>query len=348
MADLKRIHWIDFAKGIAIIFIVIGHDIIYIRERSDTVIFLYNLMYEARMPFFFIMAGYLLNTIKWEGREKDFVIKLFKRLLIPFYVTEFLFYPIWLVAGHWMGHEAYIRNAALTPTDAFFGIFWGNGNLLTLVPLWFFISLFWAEIIYLLLHGVLKKIDEKIFYAAILTLTVAGYLISKHFWLPFGFDVAMTAQLFLLVGALIKKYDLVNRIDWKIYLALIVVCLIICKLNGKISMNGRNYGNLIFMYIGGVSGTLLQMKFADFFSRFRGIVSEFIEYCGKQSLMILVLHLPVAFVMYDIGAALTGMTVKIVRGEPLMIIGTMIAGIVLPVVIAKLFGDKPVVKYFCV
>ena len=289
MADLKRIHWIDFAKGIAIIFIVIGHDVIYIRDPSPTTIYLYNLIYEARMPFFFIMAGYLLNTVKWEGREKAFITKLFKRLLIPFYITEFAFYPIWLIVGHWMGHEAYNRNEALDPLYAFLGIFWGNGNHLTLVPLWFFISLFCAEIIYLLSHGVLKKIDEKIFYAAILILTVAGYLISRHFFLPFGLDVAMTAQLFLLVGALIKKYDLINRIDWKICSALIVVCLIICEWNGKISMNQRNYGHFfLLMYIGGVSGTLLQMKFADFCSRFRGIVTEFIEYCGKQSLIILV------------------------------------------------------------
>ena len=348
MADLKRVHWVDFAKGIGIIFVVIGHDVIYIRDPSDTAYYLYNLIYEFHMPFFFIMAGYLLNTTKWEGREKDFVVKLFKRLLIPYYLAEFLFYPIRFIAGDFLGHPAYIRDGGLTPVDAFFGIFWGNGEGLILVPLWFLISLFFAEIVYLLLHGILKRIDEKIFYAAILIVSLAGYFISKHLMLPFGFDVAMTAQLFLLVGMLIKKYDLLKRIDWKICLALIVACLVICKLNGKISMNQRHYGNLLLMYTGGIFGSLLLMRISQIFSELGNAAVNFFEYCGKQTMIILVLHLPVAFVIYDIVATVTGMTVKVVRGEPAVMIGVMIAGVILPVVIAKLFGNKPVVKYFCV
>lgn len=348
MADLKRIRWVDFAKGIGIILVVIGHDILYVREPSDTAIFLYHLIYEFHIPFFFIMAGYLLNTAKWEGREKNFIVKNFKRLLVPFYVAEFLFYPIWLVAGHWLGHEAYIRDPGLPAWRAVLGIFSGNGEWLALIPLWFLISLFFAEIIYLLLHEVLKKVDEKIFYAAILIISLAGYLISKHLFLPFGFDVAMTAQLFLLVGALTKKYDLLRRIDWKIFLASIAVFLLVCELNGRISLNHRLYGNLLLMYIGGISGTLLLMRVSQVFSELGNAAVNFFEYCGRQSMIILVLHLPIAFVIYDIVSTTGGMSVTFVRGEPAVIIGSIIAGVILPVVIAKLFGNKPVVKYFCV
>lgn len=55
-----RINWIDFAKGVAIILVVIGH---VIPESIN----LFGFIYAFHMPFFFIMAGYLLNTEKWRG-----------------------------------------------------------------------------------------------------------------------------------------------------------------------------------------------------------------------------------------------------------------------------------------
>lgn len=58
-----RIAWIDLAKGIVIILMVLGHVIIG-RMDLNKFIFIFH------MPFFFIMAGFLLNLDKWGGGSK--------------------------------------------------------------------------------------------------------------------------------------------------------------------------------------------------------------------------------------------------------------------------------------
>ena len=73
----ERIAWVDFAKGFAIILVVLGHLI-----HND----LQRLIFVFHMPFFFVMAGYLMNFEKWGGEKnyKAFSMKLFKRLLVPY------------------------------------------------------------------------------------------------------------------------------------------------------------------------------------------------------------------------------------------------------------------------
>lgn len=138
----ERISWIDFAKGFVMLTVIFGHAAVYNKENFFVISLI--AVYEVHMPFFFIMAGYVLNFGKWGGVKnyKAFSMKLFKRLLLPYYLAEILWYPIWLFAGHVMGHGAYIRNETLSPINALLGIFVGNGNMLALVPLWFLPALF--------------------------------------------------------------------------------------------------------------------------------------------------------------------------------------------------------------
>ena len=83
----ERITWVDFAKGVAIILVVLGH-----ATQGD----LQKFIFVFHMPFFFVIAGFLLNFEKWGGAEnyKAFATKLVKRLLVPYYLSEFLWYPI--------------------------------------------------------------------------------------------------------------------------------------------------------------------------------------------------------------------------------------------------------------
>jgi len=80
----ERIGWIDFAKGVAIILMVLGHAVVTSPLKKFIFVF--------HMPFFFVMAGFLLNLNKWGGAENfnAFAAKLFKRLLVPYYLAELL------------------------------------------------------------------------------------------------------------------------------------------------------------------------------------------------------------------------------------------------------------------
>ena len=295
-----RIEWVDFAKGIAMFTVIFGHAAIYNHEKF----FIASLIavYEFHMPFFFIIAGYLLNFDKWSGAEnfKNFSAKLFKRLFLPYYLAEILWYPIWFLAGHVMGHTAYIRNETLSPFNALLGIFIGNGNLLALVPLWFLPALFFAELIYLKVYNRFAKESPEIFLLIIVALTHLGYLIGKIFFLPMSLDVALTVQGFFLAGVLIRKYNVVERLTLRHCLILLNVLLWVFFLNGKISMFIRESGDLFWLYAGGISGTLLVMKISTLAIKFGGKFCDLMKYCGRQSLFVMTVHLIIAFAVYDL------------------------------------------------
>ena len=163
---VERIAWIDFAKGVAIILVVLGHALKY---GSD----LWRFIFVFHMPFFFVMAGFLLNLNKWGGAEnfKAFASKLFKRLLVPYYIAELLWYPIWFVVCHEMHLLNYLQLwATIKPSYAFTAIFIGNGNDIGLIlgQLWFLPALLCAEIIFVKLFNRLNK-----FGAEVLALAVA-------------------------------------------------------------------------------------------------------------------------------------------------------------------------------
>ena len=67
--------WIDIAKGIGIILVVIGHTIGSQRVN--------DIIYTFHMPLFFILSGYLLKDIYSIQDFKRNLINKSKRLLIP-------------------------------------------------------------------------------------------------------------------------------------------------------------------------------------------------------------------------------------------------------------------------
>lgn len=327
--------------------VIFGHAAVYNNEKF----FVESLIavYEFHMPFFFVMAGYLFNLDKWGGVQnyQVFVSKLVKRLLLPYYLAEILWYPIWFLAGHVMGHEAYIRNPSLSPVNALLGILIGNGNLLALVPLWFLPALFFAELIYLKVYNRFAKASPEGFLLIIVALTHLGYLIGKIFFLPMSLDVALTVQGFLLAGVLIRKYNVVERLTLRHCLILLNVFLWVFFLNGKISMNSRMYGELFFLYAGGISGTLLIMKLSESAIKFSGKFITLMKYCGRQSLFVMTAHLIIAFIVYDLVANVTGLSVEVVRSLPEVILTITLLGLLIPLFIAKKFGKLPVIKNFC-
>lgn len=342
-----RIAWIDFAKGLVMLTVIFGHAIVYNHEKFFTAALI--VVYEFHMPFFFITAGYLLNLSKWGGSKNfmPFTTKLFKRLLVPYYIAEILWYPIWFFAGHVMGHAAYIRNENLSPVDALLGIFVGNGNLLALVPLWFLPALFFSELIFLKLYNSFFRIGTEIFALIIVTVSYVGFLTGRIVSLPLSLDVALTVQVFLLAGILIRKYNIVERLTLRRCLILLNIFLWIFFMNGKISMHVREYGDWFLLNVGGIAGTLLIMKFSVAMTKIGGKFFELMRYCGQQSLFVMSAHLVIAFAIYDFVANFSGLEVSIVRSLPEVIFAITLAGFLIPLWIAVRFGKFPLMKYFC-
>ena len=83
----NRINWIDWAKALAISFVVFGH----IPQTRGS--FLVCFITQFHIPFFFFISGYLT---KKEFVNKQTANKYFHSLIIPYLCYNLIFYPYWV------------------------------------------------------------------------------------------------------------------------------------------------------------------------------------------------------------------------------------------------------------
>lgn len=365
---MQRIEWIDFSKGLMIIFIVLAHAI---SEETSLVKFLSIFI----IQFFFIMSGFLFNLDKWGDKYGEFVSKRIKRILLPFFLANILFFPIWFVFCYNLGfltHLGLLDKA--TPFTAIVATFIGNGNgvRMLLAQLWFLPALFFAEIIFLKLFNRLNKFGTEIFVLAIVfcayiglnmksigtvILNFAEDLFSfdcslQYVVFPLEIDIALTSMIFLLVGISIRKNEVINKMDLKFCVLMALIVMTTFSFNDfKVNMSARIYGNTMLLYAGGIAGSLLVMKLfmklSMLMTKFGGVICDFMNACGRQSMFILVLHPITANIFYDILAYSTNFTPEEFFTDPIIICTTTLIGTLIPLFIAEKFGKLPVMKYFC-
>ena len=83
----KRIEFIDIAKGIAIICIILGH---LNNQQINKIVFTFH------VPIFFIITGYFISS---KYSMKEFIKNKFKRLIIPYIITCLLMIIISLICN---------------------------------------------------------------------------------------------------------------------------------------------------------------------------------------------------------------------------------------------------------
>lgn len=267
---------IDIAKGIGIYLVCLGH------TTSNEI--LLKWIYSFHMPLFFFLSGiFHLQTENYF----EFFKKKTKSLLVPymfFATTLFLFF---LLISRKIGFSA---GENLSVKENFIGIFigtsikgfsqvsWGG-------QLWFLLALFLVtNIMYFV-----KKLNLKTqILVNILMILFNLYLSNKiNFYLPWCFITVLMAFNFYWIGNYFKT-DILNRknISNLLSVSLLIINLIISQLNGKIDMWSNSYGNLMLFFIGAYSGII----FLIFFIKSFIVNNRFLEYIGKNSLIILAYH----------------------------------------------------------
>ena len=276
---------------------------------------------------------------------KDFASKLVKRLLVPYYLAQFLWYPFFVVKENYLGHllKIIFYNS---PVESFLGIFVGKATMLPLGPLWFLPCLLIAEIIFVKLYNLLAKVSTEIFILATVLSAYAGFVLSRFGYLPFGFNVALVSQIFLLAGVLIRRYNFVGKMNTKFFCGMTLLLILAFQFNRRVEMSGATFGEPFWFYAGGLAGTLTVMKLSERMTTGSKIFS-LISDCGRQSMMILVLHPPIIELLYTLLVRNNLVTLAEVYNVPLLIFLSTTSGVLIPLFIAKRFGKLPVLKYFC-
>lgn len=243
-----HIVWIDIAKGIGCILVVLGH-FWYKAPHVEVLKFIYSF----HVPLFFICAGFVFK-IKKESKLISNVCNKVKRLIIPS-----IFFII-------MG---IIMKFIVTPNikyDALFEqiVYW-KGTLPFNAPVWFFITIFEVYLI-IYIYLLISRNRFNIISAIVITIIsfLAGYLIYKNkMFIPFGLNRAIYCLGYFTLG-FIFRYIYNYFKDKKNYKILLVILFIICTTvwvlinlsNGKVSIYDFKLRNYWLSILGGVSGSI--------------------------------------------------------------------------------------------
>lgn len=264
----KRIEYIDLAKGICIILVVMYHCISY--EWMEILSYL-------RMPFYFFISGLFFKDY---GGLVKLTVKKTNKLLIPFVffysiawgihcVLEFIKPGFWTYEGH------FIRDL--------FSISYIN------VPMWFLLCLFWCNISFYFVH---KFTREKTRLFAIIVLAILGYMLMKiNLFCPTYFFQSFSALPFFYLGNEMRHSKIISsETTWKqmvmAFGLIILVFLFHLKSYDKISYIYNSYvGNVFFYYIKSFMMIVAVMLICKKIKK-----TPFVSFCGRYSIVIMGVH----------------------------------------------------------
>lgn len=271
--DKKRIEFIDTAKGVCILLVVMFHTGII---KEDTPI-----LGMLRMPFYFTLSGIFFKDY---GGFIPTLVKKANKLLLPFLFFFTISYAIFVILRLAIGGEI----------DVPFYCFITSKTLVN-VALWFLLALFSANILFYFIH----KLCGNLFLIGIVCVissVIALSFFSDEYFLPLYIDSGLGALPFLFFGYFLRKSQiLVNSDKDKYYYCFIPVLLAITCAVYIIGDEpyigfGSLYckGNSICFYIGACSIVLVAILICKMIGSVPGL-----KYIGRFSIIILGMHITI-------------------------------------------------------
>lgn len=278
----KRLDYLDMAKGLGMILVLIGHlqgDSIFTFSPYIQPLCVY--IFSFHMPMFFIISGILLAVKQDEKKPvKDIAKRRFKGIMIPYFWFSF-FYLLVVVVALFKGEIAY-----QTLLVNLFYVISGYG----MNVLWFLPAIYLGELLFLALRRRFK--DHKIFIAIVvlsnaIVYVIAGIMYKGVYDTPFLMRIheLITVILrpilvmgFISIGyyihLIIKKgsrlYDFLNNpelnekgvVTAKFRVAYIVlglmlfgVCFAFFRINNGIDFRSMAFRNVFFFFLCSLSGS---------------------------------------------------------------------------------------------
>ena len=345
----ERIRYYDFARGLGIIFVVIGHiDTFYMPFRSLVISF--------HMALFLILSGMLLVETGEENRPYlQTLKKKFMRIMVPYILFSLLAVGIEFVRLALQGVFFWPHFKALL-----ISVVTGVGNS----SLWFLPALFISEMIFLGLRRTKKDgvILSTVGCMAGLAVWAKEQVFSENVWIE-NLQITLTraafCTLFLCVGYYVRKGIMSKKIPGVVYLLAGAVCLGICvamnKINPNVDLRSMNWGEFYFftasklklisarivLYLiaslTGAFGIICISKELERFSNQKW--HRLLVFLGKNSLVIMATHLDFHVLHYsmDLAVFLNSLKPSSFLYHSYMLIAVFAVEIVLIYVIDRFF-----------
>lgn len=290
----KRIEYIDIARGIGILLVVMGHN-----DFSLVSPFAYKLIYSFHMPLFFFLSGYFINTTIgfW-----DFFKKRFNSLLKPYLFTLFLIYFVSISFGK-MGFEmAMIRIVKSL---------YGTGRYIDWVQLWFLPHLFVVSLYAFVFYALMRRVDNRyVRWAVLLLILAVSSLFLQSFYpfqvsvlgksyelwgLPFSLDLVLLSGFFFILGSETRQITSEQLFGNWLFLLLTGAAMILMNMffSARIDLNTRTYESFVINTLESIVGILFVLALSRQIELHAEKLASLFKYLGRVSLIILIFHVPI-------------------------------------------------------
>lgn len=272
----RRIVWIDVAKTITIIAMVIGHSLPYGSTGR-------NFIFSFHMPLFFILTGYTLRSAESWSSLRKIVQKDCLRLLLPGVLTQSVNCLLRIIIGGGIISQEL--------TFLLRQLFWASAvdyqGQPALGALWFLVVMFWAKLYYQIVR---LLFPSKYNFMIYLLAAAFAKMVSSHIWLPQSFDLVPVAALFLLVGAALRKCEKC----WETYEIPLSVCCFVfwifqLQRGIYIEIGTRSYPEFILCILEAVCGSICIFTLSKAFEEEKRYTS-LLQKIGQHTLLILCVH----------------------------------------------------------
>lgn len=263
--NIKRIQYIDIAKGILIILVVIGH---VINFNTLPTRLLKVWIYSFHIPVFFIISGILINKSNLVNTSFDvFLKKKILRLIAPYIFFELTTGLLQMVINGRAFSEVLYRMITLRCNQG---------------ADWFLPTLFIADIIVFILIKELRS-NTNIFINCCVFFILAIILPEPVYFIGVMRRILIAVS-FILVGYLFKNIVIEIMYKKKLMIYFFITSLFIARLNGIVDLSVRQFNNPILYLLGGIIGSL----FIIYCSGMLDI--KLLSYIGKNSLIVMGTH----------------------------------------------------------
>lgn len=223
MSDQKREVWIDNAKAIAILAVIVGHT-----GGQLTSFFRSGFVYGFHLVVFFLLSGY---TFRKKPLNREYITGKFTRLMVPYFYTCLAVLATDIFNKYFFYDNRGLVSITQTVAKDLVRSFFASGAVTKfggvelgdkIGAIWFLPAMFFAV---LLFQGLLQFTED----ARFLGLSTAGLagigMISARFiWLPFSLQSGMMASFFLWLGYEIRRRQILQKIRWYHYgIALVIL-----------------------------------------------------------------------------------------------------------------------------
>ncbi len=287
--ETERIGWIDIAKGIAILAVILGHTTPGGGTMAEKIT--RGVIFSFHMPLFFILSS---TAFRMSSDNDEFLRKTeraFRHLVVP---AAFLYMlRLGLNVLNHFGSIAW-KSYLMEKINIFV---FGSGVAVDVmgasipalgIP-WFLLVLFLGRSLFDYLH---LKLGRKQFAAALIACTLSGVALGKLQWLPFSFDIALAVMPFFAWGVFLKRIDIHHKTCLYGALSFFIwgstLLLSYMTENSYLELACRRYTLFPVCYITAIAGTM-------FFCYLSAAADEVkimapLRYLGRNSMYMLWIH----------------------------------------------------------